>query len=248
MSMQFSPEKMEFQLGTQTSFAPRKAKDDTPFCIAILADFSGRGNRGLCETGLSLAARRRIAVDVDNLEDLPMKLGCEIHVPLGSREGPRVPLRFSELDDFHPDRIFDRLEVFQKLKTTRKLMQNPATFAEAASRVRSWVADDQETGKSETEKAQSSPEQEESDTETVERLLGKRTSPEQPSVPTGNFVDIEALIREAVKPYIVPAPHPRQAELIAQVDQAISGQMRAILHHPDFRQLEATWRMLHFLV
>jgi type VI secretion system protein ImpC len=246
--MQFSPEKMEFQLGTQTSFAPRKAKEDTPFCIAILADFSGRCNRGLCETGPSLAARKRIAVDVDNLDDLPMQLGCEIYVPLGSREGPRIPLRFSELDDFHPDRIFDRLEVFQKLKTTRNLMQNPATFAEAATQVRSWVVDDQETGKSKTEQAQSGPEQEESDTETVERLLGKRTSPEQPSVPAGKLAGIEALIREAVKPYIVPAPDPQQAELLSQVDQAISGQMRAILHQPDFRQLEATWRMLQFLV
>jgi len=248
MSMQFSPEKMEFQLGTQTSFAPRKAKDDTPFSIAILADFSGRSNRGLCETGPSLAARRRIAVDVDNLDNLPMRLGCEIHVPLGSREGPRIPLRFSDLDDFHPDRIFDRLEVFQKLKSTRELMQNPATFAEAASQVRSWVAEDKESDKAEAEQAQSSPEQQESDTETVERLLGKRTSPEQPSVPAGKFVGIEALIRETVKPYIVPAPDPQQDELLAQVDQAISGQMRAILHQPDFRHLEATWRMLHFLV
>ena len=248
MSVQFSPEKMEFQLGTQTSFAPRKAKDDTPFCIAILADFSGRGNRGLCETGPSLTARRRIAVDVDNLEDLPMKLGCEIHVPLGSREGPRIGLRFSEMGDFHPDRIFDRLEVFQKLKTTRKLMQNPATFAEAASQVRSWVADEQETGKPEAERAQGTSEQEESDTDTVERLLGKRSGQESPTTPPSQSVDIDALIRETVKPYIVPAPDPQQAELLAQVDQAISGQMRAILHQPDFRQLEATWRMLQFLV
>ncbi len=246
--MQFSQEKMEFQLGTQTSFAPRKAKDNTPFCIAIIADFSGRGNRGLCETGPSLAARKRIAVDVDNLDDLPMKLGCEIHVPLGSREGPRIPLRFSDLDDFHPDRIFDRLEVFQKLKMTRNLMQNPATFAEAAAQVRSWIADDQETGKSETEEAQSSPEQEESDTETFERLLGKRSDKEPPSASASQFVDINALLRETVKPYIVPAPDPQQAELLSQVDQAISGQMRAILHQPDFQQLEATWRMLHFLV
>ncbi len=246
--MQFSPEKMEFQLGTQTSFAPRKAKGDTPFCIAILADFSGRGNRGLCETGPSLAARRRIAVDVDNLEGLPMKLGCEIHIPLGSKDGPLIPLQFGELSDFHPDRIFDRLEVFQKLKSTRKLMQNPATFAEAAAQVRSWVGDEQETGQSETEQAQSSPEQEESDTKTVERLLGKRPDQGPPSASASQFAGIDALIREAVKPYIVPAPDPQQAELLAQVDQAISGQMRAILHQPDFQQLESTWRMLHFLV
>ena len=248
MSLQFSPERMEFQLGTQTSFAPRKANDDTPFCLAILADFSGRGNRGLCETGPSLAARRRIAVDVDNLEGLPMKLGCEIHIPFGGKDGPRVPLQFSELDDFHPDQIFDRLEVFQKLKTTRKLMQNPATFAEAASQVRSWVSDEQETGESEAEQSQNSIEQKESDAETVERLLGKPSGQEQPSASASQSVDINALIRETVKPYIVSAPDPQQAELLAQVEQAISGQMRAILHQPDFRELEATWRMLHFLV
>ena len=127
-------------------------------------------------------------------------------------------------------------------------MENPATFAEAASQVRSWVADEQETGKSEAEEAQSSPEQEESDTDTVERLLGKSPGQESPTTPASQSVDINALIRETVKPYIVPAPDPQQAGLVAQVDQAISGQMRAILHHPDFRQLEATWRMLHFLV
>jgi type VI secretion system protein ImpC len=177
-----------------------------------------------------------------------MRLDCEIHVPLGSRDGPRIPLRFSDFDDFHPDRIFDRLEVFQKLKTTRNLMQNPATFAEAATQVRSWVADDQEAGKAGAEQAQSSPEQQESDTETVERLLGKRPDQEPPSESVNRSFDINALLRETVKPYIIPAPDPKQAELLSQVDQAISGQMRAILHQPDFQWLEATWRMLHFLV
>jgi type VI secretion system protein ImpC len=177
-----------------------------------------------------------------------MKLGCEIHVPLGSREGPRIPLRFSELGDFHPDQIFDRLEVFQKLKTTRKLLQDPATFAEAASQVCSWVEDDQKTGKSEAEQTQSSPAQEESDTETVERLLGKHSGRESPATSASQSVDINALIRETVKPYIIPAPDAQQGELVAQVDQAISGQMRAILHQPDFQELEATWRILYFLV
>lgn len=243
MSMQFSPERMEFQLGTQTSFAPRKAKDDTPFCIAILADFSGRSNRGLCD-----ATGRRIAVDVDNLESLPMKLGCEIHVPLGSKEGPCVSLQFNELDDFHPDRIYDRLEFFQKLKMTRKLLQDPATFAQAARQVQSWILDEQETGKSDSQQAQSGPAQVESDTDTVERLLGRPAGTKPSSVPSSQFVDIEALIREVIKPYIVPAPDPKQVELIAQVDQAISGQMRAILHHPDVQEIEAAWRMLQFLV
>jgi len=248
MSGQLSLGNVDFELGTLTSFAPRKAKDNTPFCVAVLSDFSGRSNRGLCETGPSIAARRRIPVDVDNMEDLPMKLGCELHIPLGSKDGPRVTLRFNELGDFHPDQIFDRLEVFQKLKTARKLLQDPATFAEAASQVRSWAAGRPEQARPEDAQVTGSPAQQERDSDTIERLLGKKTSPEPASASAGRFVDIEALIHEVVKPYIVPAPDPQQAELVAQVDQAIGGQMRAILHNPDFQELEAAWRMLEFLI
>ena len=248
MSGQLSLGNVDFELGTLTSFAPRKAKDNTPFCVAVLSDFSGRGNRGLCETGPSIAARRRIPVDVDNMEEMPMKLGCELHIPLGSKDGPRVTLRFNELGDFHPDQIFDRLEVFQKLKTTRKLLQDPATFAEAASQVRSWATGRPEQAKSKDAQATGSPAQQERDSDTIERLLGKKTSPDPASASAGRFVDIEALIHEVVKPYIVPAPDPQQEELVAQVDQAIGGQMRAILHNPDFQELEAAWRMLEFLI
>jgi len=247
MSRQLSLENVDFELGTLTSFAPRKAKDNTPFSVAVLADFSGRRNRDLCETGSSIAARQRTSVDIDNLDDLPMKVGTEIHIPLGSKDGPRIILRFDELDDFHPDKIFDRLEVLQKLKETRKLLQDPATFAEAASQVRSWAAGQQEEARPEEEEAKSRQAQKESDVDTLERLLGKKTVRESSSTSTNKF-DIEALIHEIVRPYVIPAPDPQQAELIAQVDQAISGHMRTILHYPDFQELEAGWRMLQFLV
>lgn len=35
---------------------------------------------------------------------------------------------------------------------------------------------------------------------------------------------------------------------IAEIDKAISAQMDEILHHPEFQELEGTWRGLHFLV
>jgi type VI secretion system protein ImpC len=246
--MKFSSGQIDFELGTQTSFSPWKAREDTPFCIAVLADFGGRRNRNLCEKGSSLAGRRRIAVDVDNFEELPMKLGCEMQIPLGGKNVPQIALRFNQIDDFHPDRIFESLEIFQQLKQTRKLLQEPSTFAEGASQVRSWFANGEETGKSDVGSAEESPVQDESGAETIERLLGKRPKPEQHLVSSGKMVDIDALIREVVRPYIVPAPDPQQAELIAQVDQVLSGQMKAILHHPDFQELEANWRMLGFVI
>jgi type VI secretion system protein ImpC len=244
MPTQFSMEKIGLELSTLTSFAPAKVRDKIPFCIAVLADFSGRGNRGLGEVSLSLASHRLIPVDVDNIEELPAKLGAEIHVPICNEDGPRIAMRFCELEDFHPDRIFDRLEIFQKLKGARNRLQDPSTFAKAASEVRSWITgkpDNNKTGTAEVRYDAS--EVKESDSDTIERLLGKR-----PKDSTMQFVDLDKLIHEAVKPYIVPAPDPQQSELVAQVDQAISGQMRALLHHPDFKELEAAWRNLRFLV
>ncbi|MBN2131069.1 MAG: type VI secretion system contractile sheath large subunit [Sedimentisphaerales bacterium] len=218
--------------------------------MAVLADFSGRGNRGLCQSGPLLATRRRFAVDIDSLEGLPGLMGCEIRVPLGGRDTPRIVLQFRELSDFHPDRIFGRLEVFRRLEATRKLLQDPATFGAAAAQVRSWLAGPQER---EIEPSDAAAEQDdrapdESDAETIGRLLGNRPDRDPSSAPGDSRADIESLLREVVGPYVVPAPDPQQDELTAQVDQAISGQMRAILHHPDLQALEAAWRALHLLV
>src|SRR5207244_7572537 len=60
--------------------------------------------------------------------------------------------------------------------------------------------------------------------------------------------DFQAVLRDIVAPFVEPKPDPQRPELVAQVDQAISGQMRALLHHPAFQALEAAWRGLFFLV
>ncbi|MDT8302285.1 MAG: type VI secretion system contractile sheath large subunit [Sedimentisphaerales bacterium] len=244
MTTQFSSEKIDLELSTLTSFSPAKVKDKTPFRIAILSDFSGRGNRGLGEISLSLASGKLNQVDVDKIDELPAKLGVEIHVPIGNEDSSRIAIRFDEMDDFHPDRIFERLDVFQELKAIRKRLQNPTTFAEAASQVRRWVAGEPDSNNSKAAEVQNgSAELKESDSDTIERLLGKK-----PEGSARQFVDLDKLIHEIVKPYIVPAPHPQQAELVAQIDQTISSQMRALLHNPDFKELEAAWSSLHFLV
>ena len=35
---------------------------------------------------------------------------------------------------------------------------------------------------------------------------------------------------------------------IAQIDEILSAQLSEIMHHPDFQQLEGSWRGLHYLV
>src|SRR6516164_9592311 len=35
---------------------------------------------------------------------------------------------------------------------------------------------------------------------------------------------------------------------IGELDKKLSGQLNAVMHHPDFQKLEGTWRGLHYLV
>jgi type VI secretion system protein ImpC len=68
------------------------------------------------------------------------------------------------------------------------------------------------------------------------------------STPQASVEDaVSRLIREAVGPS-APATPPDQAALIAAVDRATSQEMRRVLHHPAFQELEAAWRGVQFLL
>ena len=55
---------------------------------------------------------------------------------------------------------------------------------------------------------------------------------------------LPALHGPALKRYVAQ----RLNRDIARLDALLNGQVNAILHHPDFQKLEASWRSLHFLV
>jgi type VI secretion system protein ImpC len=262
---------IEFDVSFGKSARGRKAEPDTPFRILVLGDFSGRANRGIVQTGDALAQRRPAMVDVDNFEELMARLSVRVEIPLPGAETGRLCLKFEELDDFHPDSIFREVELFQALRQTRKRLGDPSTFASAAAEVMSWrheQAGERFPG-AEAPMTKSAGAAEESDDQTLGRLLGRpptakrASSPSTPStsstlgrpasaerepMPAQGAPDINVILRSAVAPYIVPAADPRKEALIASVDEAITAQMSAILHHPDFQQLEAAWRGMHFLI
>ena len=202
-----------------------RPRGDAPFRILVLGDFSGRESRGVCEP---LAGRRAVAVDIDNFNGVLARMKPALSLPDGSG------ISFEALDDFHPDRIFERVPLFQKLRETREALRNPASAGRAAAEVASRA------GSGPVEKAA------ESDAETLARLLGgaPRELPRQ-AVAAG---DIQDLIRQIVAPHVVASADPNVAAMTAAVDAAIGAQMRAILHQPVFQALEAAWRGVDFLV
>src|SRR5205823_6982401 len=112
--------KLDVTAGCDT--APRTPEVKAPFCVALMGDFSGRANRGICEPG-TIANRQPVLIDRDNFDEVLAKFHPEIKLPIGS-QGDLLCLRFSELEDFHPDRLFERLEIFRSLRDERARIQN----------------------------------------------------------------------------------------------------------------------------
>jgi type VI secretion system protein ImpC len=203
---------------------------DTPFRILLMGDFSGRASRGICDP--SLRGRRPVFVDRDNFDSVMEKLGVEL---------PCV--RFAELDGFHPDRLYRELPVFHSLRDLRERLEDRATFQAAAAEMRALGAVERAAPAAPApapDLARLSPDQ------IFSRMLDEAAPEEAPAPRAPDPFDL--LLREIAAPHLEPKPDPRQPELLAQVDETVSAQMRAILHHPEFQALEAAWRALFFLV
>src|SRR5947209_18235786 len=61
---------------------------------------------------------------------------------------------------------------------------------------------------------------------------------------------IKALTDEALKGTVTWSRNVTQTikQGIAAIDKAMSAQLAAVMHHPDFQKLEGSWRGLHHLV
>ena len=225
------------------------------FRILVMGDFSARASRGVRD---GLAGRKRIGVDVDNWERVLGALGAEVRIPAGEGEIVFAP---KEIDDFHPDWLYSKLEVFRALRELRQRMMDSSTFKAAADEVRSWAAADKEPqAPSEdvgnAQGAGGDVRQAPGGDDLLGKLLGKR--PAGADGPASGAAGgssgrtaasaADSLIAGIVGPYIVPDRDKEQPALVACVDKAVSEQMRRILHHPNFQALEAAWRGVQRLV
>ena len=215
------------------------------FRILVMGDFSARAARGVRE---GLAGRKRVGLDVDNWERVLGSFGAEVRIPAGEGEIVFAP---KEIDDFHPDFLYSKLDVFRALRELRQRLMDGSTFNAAADEVRSWAAvpaveEPQAKGKA----AQPAP----GDSDLLGKLLGKRPAGANGPVSGGGAGGrtaasaADSLIAGIVGPYVVPDRDKEQSALVACVDKAVTEQMRRILHHPGFQALEATWRGVQLLV
>lgn len=197
-------------------------RSDIPFRILLLGDFSGRANRG----EPSPDRLRPYLIDRDNFDEVLGRVRPELEL---GEPGRGIVLRFRELEDFHPDRIFERHPVFEQLREKRR---SPGAIRTAA--------------------AEPAPRQAPTDVPALSGgslldgvLDATETGAGGPSRPPDLLRDF---IERAVAPHLAEPADPRRAESVAEADAAVGKLMRAILHHRDFQALEAAWRAVDWLV
>jgi type VI secretion system protein ImpC len=214
-----------------------------PVRIAILGDFGAGALAGRLETGAALACRKPLKVEFDTLEDAMSRLQLKLNLPLGA-DGAPVEVALSELESFHPDDLYRNLEIFSALASLRKRLNTPATFAKAAAEVQGWS---QGAGKrasivSRQARARGAAPSSGAKLDDFARLTGR------PAVTAGADDSLDALLRSIVGPFIVPAASPNKDALVASVDKSLADAMRAVLHQPDFQNVESLWRGVDFLL
>jgi type VI secretion system protein ImpC len=89
--------------------SPGVLDPNAPLRILVLGDLSGRAQH---DERSALHGRRIIRVDCDNFDDVISQM--DVRVDLRG-----VSLRFRELDDFHPDRLYRAAPLFEQLESVR---------------------------------------------------------------------------------------------------------------------------------
>jgi type VI secretion system protein ImpC len=216
---------------TATMEEPLLAEVDpeTPLRLLVAGDLSAAGTAG----GRLGFDRLPVRVDRDSLDDALSEMDVSLTIPLGGASGPATTFRFRCLEDFHPDRIIERTPAFGALRRSRAELRDPATFEDAAARVRAWAGPAAPSAR--PRPAQAAPRSESEDV-VAELLASAREKG------SGLPPDVARLVQDIAARHAVPADHPDAPLLIAAVDAMIGSWLNAALHDPAFQALEAAWR------
>nr|WP_321483151.1 type VI secretion system contractile sheath small subunit [uncultured Cohaesibacter sp.] len=218
---------------------PQENQDrHSKFRIAILGDFTGRANRGDLATGDDLANRKPIKLDVDNLDSIIVRFATTLVLPLG-RDGAGIEVKLNGLDDLHPDKLYENVSIFEELSSLRQRVAAGAIAP--TSYLSDLAAEPIDIEHLPRNRAKGSAVPANRKLSDFQNLIGNRDSIAAVATPA------QDLISRVIKPYVTAAPDPDQQSWLEAIDSALSGVMRAILHHPDFQAVESTWRSLDLL-
>lgn len=203
----------------ESSRQPRERATGGPHRILVIGEFSGA--RAL---GAPLGTRRPVRVDCDSIDDAIAAFRPSVAVALSS--GRQVAIDFASLEDFHPDALYTRLPVFRELRSAAASTNAAARLLPPAARAGSVL------DAILTESAPPAP---------GALLNASALESSRDSDPLDEFV------RRAVEPHQVVRPMAAEQSIAMRADAVVATTLREVMHHADWRSLEALWRGVDFL-
>jgi type VI secretion system protein ImpC len=215
--------------------------DPTSVRIGVIGDFRGRGTRGAAGPGKTMEFGPARLVDRDNFDSVLARFGAELALTFSADPNTPVVLKFDQVDDFHPDRILATAKVFDALGASRRRLQDPATFAAAAAEL------GVKPGATGSARTPVPPAAALPPSELLDLIVGQtaESSRSETAGAPGSGA-WRAFLEQVAAPY-VRIENPKEAELVAGVDEAMAHLLREILHHPRFQAIESLWRSVHLL-
>ena len=185
---------------------PEEIDPDRPFHILIVGDFSGRS--GHPDADLSFKPQ---LVDRDNFEDIFEEMGVALDL-----QG--IALSFRDLEDFHPDRIYERVPLFGKLD---QLSVEPAPPQKTKPAPAGGL---------------------------LNLIVAEHGEEPAAAVSVDDAGDLAAFIRRVTVGHVTPRQDPALQKRSARRQELASELLRAILHDTRFQSIEAAWRGLFMLI
>ncbi len=227
---------LEFNLSSTMTRSDGEVDSDTPFRILVMGDFSGRAKKGGQIPAVALPQRRLHRLDRDNLDEVMAKMGVELRLPLMGPAAPPVTVSFSELDDFHPDRLYERLDAFRTIRENSKKSADSGRGVTAVRPLPRRAMDEtvvlvagEGTGS------------------LLDQILGEAEGV-LPASSAATPSQWDRFLSDIVRPHLVPDDDGEKSQRNCSLDEVTGDLMRAILHCQDFQELEALWRGVSFLI
>jgi type VI secretion system protein ImpC len=223
---------------------------DPSFHLIVMSDLA---------PGAGGAARAR-AVDKDSLDEFLRALGPTLEIPAG---GGRAAIPFQEFKDFRPDRLIARVPAIAALGDFKKQILDVAAGGGSVDAVRATLgklgaypqlARALESALQTTPKAPAAPAASPAPAAPVPAggifdLVDAEGGPAADEPSPAQVEKAAARLIDAVLGSSGSAPVPAALRSVAaQADAAVAPMLRAVLHDPRFRELEAAWRGLRTLV
>lgn len=203
---------------------------ELPYVMGIIADLSGKSKIERAP----IKDRKFIQVSNDTLKDIMAAIAPRVEFSVDNKIDGKgklnVDLTFNSIDDFEPLSVIDQIAALKGLFTSRTQLNDLLAKLDG-NHVLNEVLDNVLSGKSK---------------KSADQLVKDGNMVRDPS----QTDYAKTLINEFLA---IPADNVKNSirlvtHHISKLDGQISAQLDEILHHPDFQQLEGTWRGLYMMV